>query len=295
MSKEKPGPTSPEGKRMASQNAAKHHLTGRAPLIDGESPEAFEALLLSWQTDYPTDTTEAAKLVQDAALCEWILLRVQRQSDPIFNNLFNKGMANWDEANHKQYQLTQRYLTAAERKLERHRRNIFQYRRELRAEAREQRAAEVFASRQENAAQAGDEAEEQAASAPRKSDMTLTQYAYVSEKNGETVTRLIPPNANILRANGRLLESAIVKRQIRFEGAIVPDEYAWCQPLWDDLDLPPDKKVMMIYHTLRTFNLAVVREAAGGGHVKEWPELYEEADSHSIEAELAREERINRE
>ncbi len=33
MSKEKPGPTSETGKRIASQNAAKHHMTGRVLLI----------------------------------------------------------------------------------------------------------------------------------------------------------------------------------------------------------------------------------------------------------------------
>jgi hypothetical protein len=285
MSKDKPGPTTPEGKQIASQNAAKHHLTGRAPFIKGESPQAFQALLAQWQTDYPTHTVEAAKLVQEAALSEWILFRVQRQSDPIFVDLFNKEMANWDEANHKQYQLTQRYLTAAERKLERNRRNILQYRRELRATARELRDAQRFKTSQNNEQ---DEPKPAPTPEPRRMcDTPIPQDAYISVENGVTITNLQPPNEIVLRAQACRAQETLIKREIQFDCPEIPPEYAFCAPALARIDAPLDKKVFWVYHTLRTFATAIQREAASGGHVQQWPDLYQQ-DKHFIEEALAK-------
>jgi hypothetical protein len=79
MSKEKPGPTSEAGKRIASQNAAKHLMTGRVLVLPNEKRSDLDALVAQWQDEYLTDIVEAAKLGQEAAHSEWILLRVQRQ------------------------------------------------------------------------------------------------------------------------------------------------------------------------------------------------------------------------
>jgi hypothetical protein len=278
------GPTSIAGKQITSQNAAKHHMTGRAPFIDGEFPKDFDDLLAQWQTDYPTDTVEAAKLVQEAANSEWILLRVQRQSDKTFAELFQKGMDAWEDGEHKRYQLTQRYLTAAERKLERNRRMIWQYRRELRAEARERREAQRCAARG-----SGEEGEAEPESPPKpqqKSDMPMTQTAYVSVENGRTVTDLQPPNETVLRSRGLRAEEALIKREIRFECGEIPAEYAFCVAVMDEIDGPLEEKVFRVNHTLRTFATAVEREAGLGGHVKEWPDLYEQ-DKQFIEEAIA--------
>jgi hypothetical protein len=293
MSKEKPGPPSESGKRSASQNAAKHLMTGRVLLLPGEKPCDLAALVAQWQEEYPTDTVEAAKLVQEAAHNEWLLLRVQRQSDKTLVDLFQTGMDAWQEAEHKRYQLTQRYLTAAERKLERNRRAIWQYRREVRAEAREKRAELLFAARYgaagktetaETAQPAAEEPEER----EKMRDSPLTQTAYVSKKDGQTVTRFQPPNANILNANGRWLESALVKRQIRFECAELPAEYAWCLPDLADVEAPLEKKAVLLFHTLRTFHRAVEREAASGGHVQQCLDLYAE-DKDLIDPQVEKE------
>jgi hypothetical protein len=298
MSKEKPGPTTEAGKRIASQNAAKHHMTGRVLLLPTEKQSDLDALLAQWQEEYPTETVEAAKLVQEAAYSEWILLRVQRQSDKTLLDLFQKGMDAWLEGDHKRYQLTQRYLTAAERKVERHRRLIWQYRREVRADAREKRAALLFAGRQ--AAAPDQAAPDQAVKKPepeaaetKESNMKFTQIAYVSVQNKQTVTKLVPPNEVILRAQSKLPGNTLVKRQIRFEGAQVPDEYAWCRPELDTNPAPLSQKAMLSYHTQRTFALAVEREAASGGHVREWPEFYTDEDQQFIEQELEKECLLN--
>jgi hypothetical protein len=279
MSKEKPGPTSEIGKRIASQNAAKHNMTGRVLLIKGEDQSDLDALLAQWQNDYPTDTVEAAKLVQEAANSEWILLRVQRQSDKAFKELYEIGMEAWGDDEHKRYQLTQRYLTAAERKLDRNRRNIWQYRRELRAEARERRDAQRYQDASEP--ESTPEPEE-------KNDMPMTQIAFVSVKNGLTVTSLQPPNETILRGHGLFVEETFVKRQIRFECAEVPVEYAFCLPELAKRQAPLAERRITVLHTLRTFTTAIEREAASGGHVQFWPDLYAQ-DKKFIEEALAKE------
>jgi hypothetical protein len=275
------GPTSDSGKQISSQNAAKHHMTGRAPFIQGESPQDFEKLLAGWQTDFPTYTTEAAKLVQEAALSEWLLLRVQRQSDPIFNGLFTTGMANWDEAMHKQYQLTQRYLTAAERKLERNRRSILQYRRELRAADRHDREtpSPTSSADTENSTPAEPaNAPIKPPTPPAKTDYPRKQSAFVSIEDGVTCTFLSPSNDQIRKTAGLSFDTTILKRTIRFSCDQLPPEYAWCAPRISHLNAPVNLCAVEVVHTMRTFLTSAAIEDAAGGHVQEWYDLPDEDD-----------------
>jgi hypothetical protein len=262
-------------------------MTGRVLLLPGEEQSALDALVAQWQEEYPTDTVEAAKLVQEAAHSEWILLRVQRQSDKTFGDLFQKGMDAWEDGEHKRYQLTQRYLTAAERKVERNRRLIWQYRRELRSQARELREAERFAGRQRDTKEepASESSPEPSPEPKRKCDTPMKQQAIVSVKNGQTVTFFSPPHENILRANGLREQDTLVERQIEFECDEIPAEYAWCADEIGELEASPSRPCILVFHTLRTFTIAVEREAANGGHVQSWPELFEE-DKHFIEEAL---------
>jgi hypothetical protein len=280
------GPTSESGRRIASQNAAKHLMTGRVLLLPGENPSDLDALVAQWQEEYPTETVEAAKLVQEAAHSEWILLRVQRQSDKNFVDLFLKGMDAWEDAEHKRYQLTQRYLTAAERKLERNRRLIWQYRRELRSEARELREAARFAGRKNDDK---DEPEpEPTPKPPRICDTPIPQSAVISVENGRTVTYLNPPNETVLRAHGIRDEKTLIKREIEFDCEQIPAEYAFCVPKMAGFTGPLDQKGLVVHLTLRSFITAIEREAASGGHVQFWPDLYAQ-DKQFIEEALAKE------
>ncbi len=88
---------------------------------------------------YSPTTSELRKLILQAATTEWLLLRLQRQSDPILNNLFEIEMANWTPAHHRQYQHTQRLLTTAEDQLHRLRLKIWQHRQKRRIHAKQQR------------------------------------------------------------------------------------------------------------------------------------------------------------
>ncbi len=136
-------------------------------------------------------------------------------------------MEDWDEGDHKRYQLTQRYLTAAERKVERNRRLIWQYRREVRADAREKRAALLFAARYE----VNDAPKPEPTPQTQKlSNTPIPEGAYVSVKDGKTVTFLSPPNDTVLRARGLRAPETLVKREIHFHCDEIPAEYALCIP-----------------------------------------------------------------
>jgi hypothetical protein len=171
-------------------------------------------------------------------------------------------------------------LTAAERKLERNRRMIWQYRREVRADAREKRAALLFAGRQGKREEDEEQDTPPATDEPRKkTDMAVLQIAIVSIKNGQTSTFFSPPNDQVASWRDNTVDYALVMRRIRFDGEEIPAEYAWCAG-----ELDEDGEVT-VYHTLRTFILAVEREAALGGDVQLWPDLVAE-DRHLIEQEL---------
>jgi CHAD domain-containing protein len=108
-------------------------------LLTTESASELDAHYATWLNEYNPTTPELRKLILQAATTEWLLLRLQRQSDPILNNLFEIQMSNWTAAHHRHYQHIQRLLTSAETELHRLRLKILQLRRKLRAAARHKR------------------------------------------------------------------------------------------------------------------------------------------------------------
>jgi len=108
-------------------------------LLTTESASELDAHYATWLNEYNPTTPELRKLVLQAATAEWLLLRLQRHSDNILNPLFELEMANWTPAHHRQYQRTQRLLTAAETQLHRLRLKIWQHCQKLRAHAKQQR------------------------------------------------------------------------------------------------------------------------------------------------------------
>jgi len=108
-------------------------------LLTTESASELDAHYATWLNEYTPTTPEARKLVLQAATTDWLLRRLQRHADKILNPLFEREMANWTEAHHRQYQRTQRLLTAAETQLHRQRLKIWQHRQKLRTAARKQR------------------------------------------------------------------------------------------------------------------------------------------------------------
>jgi hypothetical protein len=105
-------------------------------LLSTESASDLDAHYATWLNEYTPTTPELRKLILQAATTEWLLLRLQRHADKILNPLFELEMINWTEAHHRQYQRTQRLLTAAETQLHKTRRQIHLIRAKARAQRR---------------------------------------------------------------------------------------------------------------------------------------------------------------
>ena len=100
------GPTTPEGKAISSANSLKHGLASGRPIIPGEDPAEFEALLSHLTNEHaPAGETESL-LVRQMAQSWWLMQRAIR----IQNQAFTESRVD----THK-LALFLRYQTAHER------------------------------------------------------------------------------------------------------------------------------------------------------------------------------------
>jgi hypothetical protein len=80
------GPVTPEGKRRSSQNALAHGLLARCTLMEGEKPEALEALLNEHLERLgPTDGVELG-MVQEMVAAYWRSCRAWAIETRTFEN-----------------------------------------------------------------------------------------------------------------------------------------------------------------------------------------------------------------
>jgi hypothetical protein len=254
-------------------NAATHWMTSRQPLIPGESPEALQAHLEHWNNLYPDVETDEllSDLVCEAAFSSWLLIRSQRQYDASLAILHAIDMDLWTPEQNKTYQLRERYLNAAHRRLNRHRSDVVQYQSNLRAQAREYRAASDYAEKQ---AAKTPKTKEPAPGPPKITDRPYPQGVYVSQKNGVTRTYLNPSNEFLLNdVAGTRYETSLVFRCIEFKDHVVPPEYeAFAERAAQLKGLPRIGNIKLPI-TFRSLRVAVEREKELGGHIREWPDL----------------------
>jgi hypothetical protein len=194
------GPVTATGKEISSRNATTHGGTSEKLIVAGERREDFDALFNDLVEEYSPETPDAHNLVEDAALARWFLWRRQRAFNSVESALYTAQSApeNWPaEAFHK-LALLDRYKTAAERSLKRVLQNLAALQRAKKQEAQSKLAIA-------RATVALDQLErEQWKTACNKFDRpTAVQEIHVRIRNGETVTRMLPSNAQILHETGR--------------------------------------------------------------------------------------------
>jgi len=282
-------------------NAATHWMTSRQPLIPNESREALQAHLEHWNKLYPGVETDEllSDFVCEAAFSSWLLIRNQRQYDASLAILYETDMDLWTPEQHKTYQLRERYLNAAHRRLNRHRSDILQYQSGLRAQAREDRAANHQAEapttkddkiKMENATQTATATAKEPEPAPSKkrNDM-IRQEVVVSVKDGKTTTFYHPDHDQILNnmANRRF-ETTLVARYLRFKDHIVPPEYEGFTKMAAKLKDNPTEENIVLLITIQSLRIAVERQKEFGGHLRWWDDL-QAADDEIIQKYLKRE------
>jgi hypothetical protein len=266
-------------------------MTSRQPLIPGESREALQAHLERWNNLYPGVETDEllSDFVREAAFSSWLLIRNQRQYDASLAILYKTDMDLWTPEQHKTYQLRERYLNAAHRRLNRHRSDILQYQSGLRSQAREDRAASHYAEAQKAEEEAKNPPKKQTPPPPPPPEKRTAPYVQrinISQKDGKTEADFDPGNQFMQDFIAkRHSETALVVRVIKFKDYFVPPEYetfaarvARRKELGqvEEIDVPI---------TFRNWHIAIEREKECGGHVREWPDLRAE-DEPIIPLEL---------
>jgi len=111
------GPTTEQGKRVASRNAAKHNCTSKSLIVKGENPDDFAALLHSLTREYQPETEMQQTTVMEAARAAWDLARVNREFDKSQQALYDseENMRQWTTEQHAECERMLRYRTRAER------------------------------------------------------------------------------------------------------------------------------------------------------------------------------------
>ena len=115
------GPTSPEGRAKSARNATTHGLCAETLILPYENEDAWHQLFESWLDEYqnPVETSVLYTFVLKTAQAEWQRRRAQIEFDYFFNNHVEPPIYDWNPEKIKQYELIQRYLTAAERRFQR--------------------------------------------------------------------------------------------------------------------------------------------------------------------------------
>ena len=109
------GPTSPEGKAISSQNAAKHGIFSSRLIIDGENPAELAQLETDWLAKYRPYDAITRQFVIETVHAEWRKRRALRNFDSVSDTLAARNILDWLPAEQNAFNLALRYKTSMER------------------------------------------------------------------------------------------------------------------------------------------------------------------------------------
>ena len=216
------GPRTPHGKSTSSKNSVKHGCRSNIFILYNEKLEDFAALYDRWKEAYQPISEAELELLEQFVLNKWYLIRNERRFNEVENQLSFFEFTKWNEGQHRIYQLTLRYKTAAERAAAKAQRDLEDYLKNRRAEEKyrqqlnEASRASYFEAQEgmHGRERALEEAIEDAAArgldvSPHKSELTA-----VKKQNRATLARL--------RQNVAAPDSHKTPAQILFQGQNSP-------------------------------------------------------------------------
>jgi hypothetical protein len=84
------GPKTDAGKAASSRNRLSHGFESTDPIIPGEDPEEFKALLADFTAEHQPATSTEQVLIEKMAVNQWLSLRaVNLQSEAFLNHMLN--------------------------------------------------------------------------------------------------------------------------------------------------------------------------------------------------------------
>jgi predicted metal-dependent hydrolase len=109
-----PGPRTPEGKAISSQNATTHGCRSKTLILRHEDPAEYEALHKKWWDEYQPSGHIEETLVQQLIDNHWFLKRASLRLEQVEWEM-PMNAKHWIESYQKEVGLFTRYKTAAER------------------------------------------------------------------------------------------------------------------------------------------------------------------------------------
>jgi hypothetical protein len=109
----KPGPKTPQGKAISSQNSLRHGLTARTVVLTEESQEEFDSLLAGITTRRKPVGKLEIQLTGEIAACLWRLARARQHESLLLEP------PPWCTATNPNGSLIMRYSASIERQLNR--------------------------------------------------------------------------------------------------------------------------------------------------------------------------------
>ncbi len=115
------GPKTNVGRAIAARNATRHGMCSRTLILVQESEEDWHELITHWLSGYgnPAENTLLYTFVLKTTQAEWFRMRANREYDFMFQCMDYVPMQSWSPEKHKEHDLVMRYVTAAERKVQR--------------------------------------------------------------------------------------------------------------------------------------------------------------------------------
>ncbi len=192
------GPCTPQGKENSSKNGVTHGCRSHILVLADEKQEDLDALYDRWLRAYQPDSEAALELLEQFVINKWYLLRNERRFNQVEFQLSHFEYTKWDEGQHRIFQLTLRYKTAAERAASKAQHDLEDYFKNRRAEEKHRqqfyaRERTTLRQAQKDSERREDRLEKQLQKAEAKGIALPAEKADLAEfrkRNRESFTRL---------------------------------------------------------------------------------------------------------
>jgi hypothetical protein len=260
------GPTTPEGKATSSQNATKHGLCSNRLILPDEDPHEWNYLKEGWLYDYDPQSPTTFGLVLQAAEAQWLLLRARRRYNENEQKLYieQRDPLLWNEQQQTQFDRFTRYRTTAERAFQRALRLVEDLRRQRSLETARMAHAEFRMMELERKSKPAETKSSKKKAGPPPPP--LEQWVEVSIEDGNPVTKLYPPNQELLKEVQKMDSPPdLVYRRLHFVHGI-PPEYHWAAASTPELFETGGAGIQRM--TFDVWQDVIKREQASGtGHI----------------------------
>lgn len=229
------GPNTPEGKKNSSRNSTTHGCRSKTVVIlKDEHQEDYDQMQYEWNEEFGPETYMERRLVEILVDNDWFLRRAVRRLHEA-------------EAGDGNVELMQRYKTSAERSFYRSLNAVQQLRKDLMRQDRDREWWKDRAGKLEKDLEKRPPAPVESPKAKIDAPLTkaqqlfrgqkhpkkqkkipiLDQWIEIEVEDGKTVTKLYPPNEQLIKEGQAMLPPPqMVYRRLHFVGP-VPTEYYW--------------------------------------------------------------------